>query len=56
MATTTRYGSDHAVYGTRSGEIEITLTGEVKDEEITAKATDGKYVTNYRYTRVGDMP
>ena len=55
-ATSTRFGSDSPVYGTKSGEIEITLTGEVKDGEMTADATDGKYHTNYRYKRVGDMP
>ena len=55
-ATSTRFGSGRPIYGTQSGEIEITLTGEVKDDEITAEATDGRYVTRYRYTRVGDMP
>ena len=55
-ATSTRFGSGHPVYGTDSGEIEITLAGEVKDDEITAEATDGRYETNYRYTRVGDLP
>ena len=55
-ATTTRFGSGSTVYGTRSGEVEITLTGKVKDGKMTADATDGKYVTSYRYKRVGDMP
>jgi len=55
-ATTTRFGSASPVYGTKSGEIRITLTGEVKDGEMTADATDGKFVTSYRYHRVGDMP
>ena len=55
-ATSTRFGSGRPVYGIESGEIEIALTGEVKDSEITAEATGGGYVTRYRYTRVGDMP
>ena len=55
-AKSTRLGSSSPVYGIKSGEIEITLTGEVKDDKITAKATDGKHVTSYRYTRVGDIP
>ena len=55
-AKTTRFGSGSPVYGTKSGEIGITLTGEVKGGEMTADATDGKYVTSYRYHRIGDMP
>ena len=55
-ATSNRFGSGSTVYGTKSGEIEITLTGELKDDKITAKATHGNYVTRYRYTRVGDIP
>ena len=54
-ATTTRFGSGPPVYGTKSGQIEITLTGEIEDDEIIAEATDGRYFTQYRYTRVGDM-
>lgn len=55
-ATTTRFGSDSPVYGVKSGVIEITLKGEVKDGEMSADATDGTYHTSYRYKRVGDMP
>jgi hypothetical protein len=55
-ATSTRFGRGNAVYGTKSGEIEIKLTGEVNNDKITAKATDGKYVTHYQYTLLGDIP
>lgn len=55
-AKSTRFGSGRPVYGVESGEIEITLTGEVKDDKITADAKGGSYVTRYRYTRVGDIP
>ena len=55
-ATSTRFEGGPAVYGRDSGEIEITLEGEVNDDEITAEATDGKFVTRYRFTRLADMP
>lgn len=55
-ATSTRLGGVRAVYGRDSGEIEITLQGQVKADEIDAQATDGTYSTRYRYTRLGDMP
>lgn len=55
-ATTVRFEGIGAVYGKQSGEIEITLRGKIEDDEITAEATDGTYVTPYRYTRLADMP
>lgn len=55
-ATSIRLGGVRAVYGKASGEIQITLKGDVKDDEINAQATDGKYSTRYRYIRLGDMP
>ncbi len=55
-ATTTRLGGVGAVYGRNSGEIQITLKGEVKNDESNAQATDGTHSTRYRYTRLGDMP
>ena len=54
-AASTRLG-EQAVYGKDSGEIQISLKGKLTNGEITAEATDGKYVTRYRYTRLADMP
>jgi hypothetical protein len=55
-ATTVRFEGGGAVYGRDSGEIQVTLEGEVEDGQMAAEATDGKYVTPYRYTRLADMP
>lgn len=55
-ATSTRFGSGPPVYGTKSGDIEITLTGEIAADEFVIEATDGRYTTQYRYTRMGDIP
>lgn len=55
-ATSHRYGEGRPVYATEEGSIEITLKGELVDGKIAAEATDGSFVTRYRYTRVGDMP
>ena len=55
-ATTNRFGTARPVYGKEKGEIAITLKGQLKDGEMTAEATDGKFVTHYRYTRLADMP
>ncbi len=50
-----RFAGAQTVYGKDQGKIDITLQGEVKGDEITAEATDGTYVTPYRYTRLGDL-
>lgn len=55
-ATSTRYKGGQAVYGVDAGEIEITLEGEVAGDAFTAEATDGRFVTRYRYSRITDMP
>ena len=55
-ATSTRFGTDRAVYGRDSGEISITLDGKLGDGEITAEATDGRHRTRYRYIRLADLP
>ncbi|MGI9529984.1 MAG: hypothetical protein ACR2NG_09740 [Acidimicrobiia bacterium] len=55
-ATSTRLGGVRTVYGKDSGEIEITLYGELKGDEIIARATDGTHSAQYRYSRLGDMP
>ena len=55
-AISTRFGGARPVYGTDAGEVQIRLEGELKDDEITGEATDGKFVTHYRYTRQADMP
>ena len=55
-ATSHRFGGGPAVYGKVSGEVEITLEGEIEGDEISGEATDGKYVTRYRYSRLADMP
>lgn len=55
-ATSTRLGTGAPVYGTKSGTIDITLTGTVDGDQITAEAESGKYKARYRYTRIGDMP
>ena len=55
-AKSIRFEGGPAVYGRDSGEIQITLEGEIKGDEITAEATDGKFVTRYRFVRLADMP
>ena len=55
-ATSNRLGGGQAVYGKVSGEVKITLEGEIQGDQITGEATDGKYVTHYRYSRLADMP
>ena len=55
-ATSTRFGRSRPVYGMHSGVVQITVTGTVTGDEITAEATDGAYVVSYRYTRLADIP
>lgn len=55
-ATSTRLGGGPAAYGRDSGEVKITLEGELGDNEITGEATDGKFTAHHRYTRLADMP
>ncbi|MGI9528915.1 MAG: hypothetical protein ACR2NG_04330 [Acidimicrobiia bacterium] len=55
-ATSTRLGGVRSVYGKAVGEIQITIRGELKDDEINAQGTDGTHSVRYRYTRLGDMP
>ena len=54
--TTTRLGAGRPVYGTDTGKVEITLTGELTEGQITGEATDGSFVAHYRFTRLADLP
>lgn len=53
--TTTRLGGSRPVYGTAVGSVEIKLTGELADDQITGEATDGSFVAHYRFIRIGDL-
>ena len=55
-ATSTRLGGPGVAYGKDTGEVEIEVRGELKDGEINAQATDGKFTIHYRFTRLGDIP
>ena len=50
------YGTGLTVFGRDSGAIEMVYEGKVEDGRILETATDGKYGTNSRGTRVADLP
>lgn len=50
------YGTGLKVFGRDSGAIEMVYEGKVEGGQISGTASDGKYHTHFRGTRVADLP
>lgn len=55
-ATTSLFEGAQTVYGKSSGQVQITYEAKIEDDTLEGQATDGGYTTQFRGTRIGDLP
>lgn len=55
-ATTSLFGGGQTIYGKSSGEVRIKYVAKIQDGKLDGEATDGEYETQFRGTRIGDLP
>ena len=53
---TSLFEGAQTIYAKSSGKIEITYEAKVEDGTLAGEASDGEYTTQFRGTRIGDLP